>query len=96
MRSETQTDPTYGYTAHLPAVSFEENGRVEGKAQPCIPPLRDPGRVQSSAAGLALAHVTRLKAVWITALSASWPSCPGPRGPGCGSAGPSCRQSPGT
>lgn len=24
MRSETQADPTYGYTAHLPAVSFEE------------------------------------------------------------------------
>ena len=24
MRSETPTDPTYGYTAHLPAVSFED------------------------------------------------------------------------
>ena len=24
MRSDTQTDPTYGYTAHLPAVSFED------------------------------------------------------------------------
>ena len=24
MRSQTQADPTYGYTAHLPAVSFEE------------------------------------------------------------------------
>ncbi len=24
MRSETQTDPTYGYTAHLPGVSFED------------------------------------------------------------------------
>ena len=24
MRSETQTDPTYGYTTHLPAVSFED------------------------------------------------------------------------
>ena len=24
MRSETQADPTYSYTAHLPAVSFEE------------------------------------------------------------------------
>ena len=24
MRSETQTDPTYGYTAHLPAVSFDD------------------------------------------------------------------------
>ncbi len=23
MRSDTQTDPSYGYTAHLPAVSFE-------------------------------------------------------------------------
>ena len=24
MGSDTQTDPTYGYTAHLPAVSFED------------------------------------------------------------------------
>ena len=24
MRSDTQTDPTYGYTAHLPGVSFED------------------------------------------------------------------------
>ena len=24
MRAETQTDPAYGYTAHLPAVSFED------------------------------------------------------------------------
>ena len=24
MRSDTQTDPTYGYTAHLPAMSFED------------------------------------------------------------------------
>lgn len=24
MRSETPTDPTYGYTAHLPGVSFED------------------------------------------------------------------------
>lgn len=24
MRSETQSDPTYGYTAHLPGVSFED------------------------------------------------------------------------
>jgi len=24
MRSETPADPTYGYTAHLPAVSFED------------------------------------------------------------------------
>ena len=24
MQSETQTDPTYGYTAHLPGVSFED------------------------------------------------------------------------
>ena len=24
MRSDTQTDPTYGYTAHLPDVSFED------------------------------------------------------------------------
>ena len=27
MRPDSETDPTYGYTAHLPGVSFESRGQ---------------------------------------------------------------------